>query len=195
MSVILKPAGASMSSRSEEQLHGDASRVTGSCDTCPLGGAIERRAFFREAAAAAAAVFAALGIVASDARAMPVRAVAALSARGDERTYPIPAADGATIDKEESVIVVRWQNLAYVFSLACPHQNTALKWEQHDAQFQCPKHHSKYRPDGSFIEGRATRGMDRFAVRRDGEKIVVDLDKLYQQDTDPAEWKAAFIPL
>ena len=99
----------------------------------------------------------------------------------------------ATIDREESVIVVRWQRTAYVFSLACPHQNTALKWEPKDAQFQCPKHHSKYRPDGSFIEGRATRGMDRFAVRRDGDKVIVDLDKLYQQDKDSAEWKSAFI--
>jgi len=184
-----------MSSRSEERQHGDASSATESCDTCPLGGAIERRAFFREAAAAAAGVFAALGIVASDARALPVRAVSALTVRGDERTYPIPTADGAMIDKEESLIVARWQNAVYVFSLACPHQNTALKWEPRDAQFQCPKHHSKYRPDGSFIEGRATRGMDRFAVRRDGEKVVVDLDKLYQQDTDPAEWKAAVISL
>jgi len=121
--------------------------------------------------------------------------VSALSARGDERTYPLPNADGATIDREESVIVVRWQGAAYVFSLACPHQNTALKWAPQDAQFQCPKHHSKYRPDGTFIEGRATRGMDRFAVRRDGDKVVVDLDKLYQQDKDPAEWKAALIPV
>ena len=184
-----------MSSRVEKQQHGDASHAAESCDTCPLGAAMERRTFFREAATAAAGVFAALGIVASEARALPVRAVSALSVLGDERTYPMPTVDGATIDKEESLIVARWQNALYVFSLACPHQNTALRWEQRDAQFQCPKHHSKYRPDGSFIEGRATRGMDRFAVRRDGEKVIVDLDKLYQQDTDPAEWKAAVILL
>lgn len=184
-----------MSSRIEEQQHGDASSAAESCDTCPLVDVMERRAFLRDAATVAVGVFAVLGVVASEARALPVRAASALSARGDERTYPIPAADGATIDKEESLIVARWQNAVYVFSLACPHQNTALKWEQHDAQFQCPKHHSKYRPDGSFIEGRATRGMDRFAVRRDGEKVIVDLDKLYQQDSDAAEWKAAVILL
>lgn len=184
-----------MSSRDETQRRRAASSADESCEACPLGAVVERRAFFREAAVAAAAAFAALGIVASEARALPVRAASALSARGDERTYPIPGEDGATIDKEESVIVVRWQSAVYVFSLACPHQNTALKWEQREAQFQCPKHHSKYRPDGSFIEGRATRGMDRFAVRRDGDKVVVDLDKLYQQDSDPAEWKAAVIQL
>lgn len=178
-----------LTSINEHSIHdGEAS-----CDACPLGEVIKRRAFLHDAAVAAAGIFAALGIVARDAQALPIRLVSAASARGDERTYPIPTADGATIDREESVIVVRWQGVVYVFSLACPHQNTALKWEQKDAQFQCPKHHSKYRPDGSFIEGRATRGMDRFAVRPEGDKVVVDLDKLYQQDKDPAEWKAAMV--
>jgi Rieske Fe-S protein len=166
-----------------------------SCSACPLGEAMARRAFIRDAALAAASVLATLGIVSSETRAMPVRVASALSAHEDERTYPIPTADGATIDKEESVIVVRWQGSVYVFSLACPHQNTALKWEQQESRFQCPKHHSKYRPDGSFIEGRATRGMDRFAIRRDGDKLVVDLDKLYQQNTDLEAWKAAVIQL
>ena len=164
-----------------------------SCEACPLGEAMVRRAFLRDAALAMAAIFAALGVASSEARAMPVRVASALSTHDDERTYPIPNADGATIDKEESVIVVRWQGSVYVFSLACPHQNTALKWEAPESRFQCPKHHSKYRPDGSFIEGRATRGMDRFAIRRDGDKVVVDLDKLYQQDTDLEAWKAAVI--
>lgn len=163
-----------------------------SCTGCALGELVERRAFFRDAMLAAAGIFAALG-AASRAQALPVRLVSALSAQGDERTYPLPNADGATIDREESVIVVRWENAVYVFSLACPHQNTALKWSAQDAQFQCPKHHSKYKPDGTFIEGRATRGMDRFAVARNGDKVVVDLDKLYQQDKDAAEWKAALI--
>ncbi|HEY2376614.1 MAG TPA: Rieske (2Fe-2S) protein [Gemmatimonadaceae bacterium] len=166
-----------------------------SCTECPLGEVLERRRFLRDAALAAVGIFAALGAVTSDARALPVRFASSLpvSARADERTYPIPNEDGAMIDREESLIVVRWQGTVYVFSLACPHQNTALKWEQREAQFQCPKHHSKYRPDGSFIEGRATRGMDRFAVRRNGDNVVVDLDKLYQQDKDAAEWKGAFI--
>jgi Rieske Fe-S protein len=166
-----------------------------SCLACPLGEVVQRRSFLREASLAVAGIFAALGVATPEARALPVRIVSALSKRGDERTYPIPAADGATIDRNESLIVARWQGALYVFSLACPHQNTALKWAPNDAQFQCPKHHSKYRPDGSFIEGRATRGMDRFAIRRDNDTVVVDLDKLYQQDKEPAEWKAAVIQL
>jgi len=172
-----------------------AAPAQSACGCCPLGEAVERRAFLREAAAAIVGVLAALGAGASEARALPVRLASAVSIRGDDRTYPIPAADGAVIDKKESLIIARWQGMIYAFSLACPHQNTALKWEQDDARFQCPKHHSKYRPDGSFIEGRATRGMDRFALRREGDSIVVDIDKLYRQDQDAAEWKAAVVQL
>jgi nitrite reductase/ring-hydroxylating ferredoxin subunit len=165
------------------------------CTSCPLGESLERRTFLRDAAAAALGVLAALGASTTEARAMPVRLATALAARGDERHYPLPVEDGVTIDRKESIIIARWSGMAYAFSLACPHQNTALRWEQKDERFQCPKHHSKYRPDGSFIEGRATRGMDRFAVRRDGENLVVDIDLLYRQDKDAADWKAAFIQL
>lgn len=180
------------SSKRDKSSIGDPPMRADSCEGCALGEVVERRVFLRDATLAAVGIFTALG-AASKAHALPIRFVSAVSARGDERTYPLPTADGATIDREESVIIVRWEGSVYVFSLACPHQNTALKWAPQDAQFQCPKHHSKYRPDGTFIEGRATRGMDRFAVRRDGDKVVVDLDKLYQQDKNAAEWKAAFI--
>jgi nitrite reductase/ring-hydroxylating ferredoxin subunit len=164
------------------------------CGGCPLVERHGRRAFLRDAAAymaAGVAALASLGASAADAQALPVRWISALAARGDERTYPLPAADGVNIDRRESVIVARWQGMVYAYSLACPHQNTALRWNAGDAQFQCPKHHSKYRPDGTFIEGRATRGMDRFAIRVEGETIFVDIDKLYREDQDAAEWKAA----
>ena len=47
----------------------------------------------------------------------------------DERTYPLPAADGVTIDRDTQVIVVRFQQHVYAFNLACPHENTALRWK------------------------------------------------------------------
>ena len=56
-----------------------------------------------------------------------------------------------------------------------------------------PKHESKYRATGEFIEGRATRGMDRLAVTRDGATVVVDLDRLFKQDVDPTGWNAAMV--
>ncbi len=126
---------------------------------------------------------------------LPVRFARALVRVGEDHVYPIPATDGATIDKENQVILVRFEQKAYAFALSCPHQNTALRWHPEDIQFQCPKHHSRYRPDGVFISGRATRSMNRYALRRDGETLVVDIDILYRQDKNGGEWEAAVVAL
>src|SRR5262249_49159206 len=127
---------------------------------------LERREFVRSALSSLAVAIGALGLPPSRAFASPVSFAAGVGARTD-KAYPIPAADGVVIDKGESVIIARFEDKLYAFSLACPHQNTALRWLAGPKRFQCPKHESKYRPTGEFIEGRATRGMDRFAIRRD----------------------------
>ena len=166
------------------------------CTGCPLPAAMERREFLR-AGALAMASLGLLGFGARDAKAMPVRSITALATRnGDaksEKHYPIPAADGVSIDKDNSAIIARADGKVYAFSLSCPHQNTALRWDGDDHQFQCPKHHSKYREDGTFISGRATRNMDRLPIKRAGNEIVVDVDTMYRQDENPAEWAAAFV--
>ena len=139
----------------------------------------------------------AVGVSKSTAFAMPLDFTNATRAKGNRRTYAIPAADGAQVDKESEVILVRWQDGLYAFSLSCPHQNTALKWNDGDHRFQCPKHHSEFTPDGTYVpdSGRATRNMDRFAITRDGTGVSVDLDKLYEQDTDGPQWAAAVVKL
>lgn len=154
-----------------------------------------RRALLRELAAGAAAAWIAVGASPALAAAAPLRWITPRRRDDDTVDYPIPDADGASIDRHEQVILVRHDGSVYAFNLSCPHQNTALRWEAADGIFQCPKHHSKYRPDGTFISGRATRGMDRFALRRNGDDVVVDLDLLYQQDENPAEWAAAVVQL
>ncbi|HEV8236844.1 MAG TPA: hypothetical protein VGP84_19660 [Gemmatimonadaceae bacterium] len=56
-------------------------------------------------------------------------------------------------------------------------------------------HERQYQPNGVFITGRATRGMDRFSVRRDGNKVVVDVNAMHKQDEDPSGWNAAVVKL
>ena len=164
------------------------------CTSCPLDP--DRREFLRTVTTALASL-GLLGLLPRDADAASVRALSALAPsardRRDEKRYPIPTSDGVSIDKDNSVIVARVNGKVYAFSLACPHQNTALRWNEDDRQFQCPKHKSRYRDDGTFIEGRATRDMDRLAVRRDGATLVVDIDALIQQDEHPTEWGAAYV--
>ena len=155
------------------------------CGGCTIG----RRAFLRDTAVAAAA----LAGISSLAGAMPVRWVSGLAGGARDVSYAVPETDGVSIDKDKEVILARSGKNVYAFGLSCPHQNTALKWQASDHRFQCPKHKSRYGADGVYIEGRATRSMDRYAVRLDGKNIVVNLDKLYEEDQDVALWKAAFI--
>ncbi len=155
---------------------------------CGLPG---RRQFLKDATLAVAAVMAALSATPREAAALPISLGRALRAAGDEATYPVPAGDGATIDRDNEVILVRWKGSLFAFALSCPHQNTALKWLGDDGRFQCPKHKSKYQPDGTFISGRATRNMDRFALRKEGKNVVVDLAKLYESDKQKQLWGEA----
>jgi Rieske Fe-S protein len=166
--------------------------VDADCDSCPLVG---RRKFFRDAGVMAAAVLFALGAVPGSAAAAQIEFVSALGGAREDKAYAVPAKDGAQIDKDNETIVARWQGKVYVFSLACPHQNTGLRWSDKENQFECPKHHSRFDPGGVYVKdsGRATRDMDRFAVRKDGNNIVANLDKLYQQDENEADWKTAFV--
>ncbi len=162
------------------------------CEGCAV--APDRRQFLQRAAAAAAGILLSLGATRQAALAETIRpTVGRLLFTGV--SYPIPAQDGAEIDKDNQVILVRWQGSVYAFNLSCPHQNTALRWEADDGRFQCPKHHSKYRPDGTFISGRATRGMDRLGITRQGDHVVVDIVTMYKEDANPAQWKAAVVTL
>ena len=150
-----------------------------------------RRSFLK--CAGAMFSLAALGIPDLEGAALPVAFGASASESGSERRYPIPAADGVTIDRKNQVITVRYQQHLYAFNLACPHENTALKWLAKDNRFQCPKHESKYQPNGTFTSGRATRNMDRLSIRRDGNDLYVDLSHIIKSDTDSAGWAAAAI--
>jgi len=156
-----------------------------------------RRRFLRDTFLSAAGAMVAVGMTRKAALAMPLEFANAKRASGSQRSYSVPAGDGAQVDKDNEVILVRWQNAIYAFALSCPHQNTALKWDDRDHGFQCTKHHSKFGADGTYIagSGRATRNMDRFAIQVQGGAVSVDLDKLYQEDEDAPQWQAAVVHL
>jgi Rieske Fe-S protein len=162
------------------------------CRACSVSG---RRDFLLDALRASALALAAIGMAPSAANAMPLRWISALSSNAQEKSYPIPGADGVQIDKDNEVILSRVGKQVFAFALACPHQNTALRWEAEDNRFQCPKHKSRYRADGTFIEGRATRSMDRYAVKLANNQIVVDIDKVFQDDMDKPAWQQAVVTL
>lgn len=161
------------------------------CEGCELGAT--RREFIRSGIAAA---FGALMVVgaAERAAASSIRWTAG-TRNGTTVSYAIPAQDGAEIDHANEVILVRWENNVYAFALACPHRRTALRWEKDNARFQCPRHHSKYQPDGTFISGRATRNMDRLSIQRQDAAIIVDLEARHKSNDDPTGWNSAVVKL
>lgn len=150
---------------------------------------------FLEAAGCFGLAVALLGLSSSEARALPVSMVEGIqnAQNSGERRYPIPATDSVNVDHAAQVIVARFRDHVYVFSLSCPHQNNAVKWLPNDHRFQCTKHDSQYQPDGVHTSGRATRNLDRYVIRRDGDLVVVDLHHWIQSDKDPAGWAAAAI--
>lgn len=166
--------------------------MTKSCEGCESLG--DRREFLRQAAGWATAVAAALAIPGRAAVALPIGMVTGRRNAGTGGvSYPVPAADGVLIDKANEVILARHQGSVYAFALSCPHQNTALRWLADEGRFQCPKHKSRYQPDGTFISGRATRSMDRLPIRRDGATVIVDADHVFESDKDQAAWSAAAV--
>lgn len=154
-----------------------------------------RRDFLRQAALLVSGALVGIAGPAASAEALPMTWGAPVAASGAELTFPIPAADGATIDRDNGVIVVRYQGKVFAFNLSCPHENAAVRWKAAVNRFECSRHDSRYEPNGTYTSGRATRNMDRFSLKRNGDAIVVDVSTLIQSDKDKAKWEAASLLL
>lgn len=177
-----------MARERQPHLDTDPTAGHGACgDDC--GHDAGRRTFLRDGLMAVAALSAIAG------GAAPLHALAreyatGLAASGTV-TYDLPAADGATIDRANRVILVRYQGMVHAFSLECPHKGTMVQWQPDQARFYCPKHKSTFKPEGTRIQGKAPRSLDRHPVRLDGGKVVVDTAVEIDAAKDAAGWSAA----
>ena len=154
-----------------------------------------RRDFLKQAAMLVSGTLVGMAGSAGPAQALPIAWGAPSEASGAELAFPIPAADGATVDRDNGVILVRYQGRMFAFNLSCPHENAAVRWKAAVNRFECSRHDSRYEPNGTYTSGRATRNMDRFALRRSGDTVVVDVSRLIQSDTSKAQWDAAVLLL
>ncbi len=163
------------------------------CAAC--ADADSRRDFLTRAAALVSGALVGIAGTAAPSAALPVTLGRSIGASGADLTYPVPAADGATVDRDNGVIIVRFQGKVYAFNLSCPHENAAVRWKPAVNRFECSRHDSKYDPGGVYTSGRATRNMDRFALKRSGDTIVVDVSRFIQSDTQKAQWEGAALTL
>ena len=88
---------------------------------------------------------------------------------------------------------MRWAGRVYAFSLACPHRGARLEWHAAERRVFCPEHEARFRPDGAHDSGRRTRALDRHDLRREGNRLIVQLDARRRADQDAAAWEAATV--
>ncbi|MDQ8169392.1 MAG: Rieske (2Fe-2S) protein [Gemmatimonadota bacterium] len=97
-------------------------------------------------------------------------------------SYPIPTTDGATIDRANKVILVRYQGMVHALARECPHKGTMVDWQPEQNRLYCPKHKSTFTANGTRIQGKAPRSMDRHPIRLEGGKLVVDTATVIEGD-------------
>jgi nitrite reductase/ring-hydroxylating ferredoxin subunit len=183
--------GDAMRRDTENPHHADDNSA---CGDCPM--VHSRRAFLRDIGVATAAALAAVALKGPTAAfAESVGEIAPLRANSREVSYAIPRANRVSVDVNNDVILARWENQLYAFSLKCPHKGERLEWRASEERVFCPKHKARFLAEGTHVSGRGKRDLDRHGLRRAGGAVVVDLGQVYRQDTDAAEWSAAVVTL
>lgn len=163
-------------------------------DNSGCGRLVDRRAFLSDAALIAVALLAGLG-ASTRAQAQSLGVLTAEPIATGGLSYAIPPTDGAAVDVVNKVLIVRASNAADAFSLACPHRGALLVWHGDESRVYCPKHKARFTPDGTHDSGRASRSLDRHAIRREGARLVVDTSVRLRADLDTAAWNSASINL
>ena len=89
-----------------------------------------------------------------------------------------------TFLQDQQVYIVRMPEGFYAVSAVCTHLGCITQWKPDADQIACPCHGSKFKPDGTKIEGPAPRPLPHFAISltEDGELLV---DKL--QNVKPTQ--------
>src|SRR5712692_4654746 len=93
---------------------------------------------------------------------------------GNPDLYPV---NSVTYLQNQQVYIVRKEEGFYAVSAVCTHLGCITQWKPEANQIACPCHGSKFRIDGTKIEGPAPRPLPHFAIALtlDGELLV---DKL-----------------
>jgi len=94
---------------------------------------------------------------------------------GNPDLYPL---NSVTYLQNQQVYIVRKEEGFYAVSAVCTHLGCITQWKPEANQIACPCHGSKFRIDGTKIEGPAPRPLAHFAIALtpDGELLVDKLE-------------------
>ena len=96
---------------------------------------------------------------------------------GNPDLYPVHS---VTFLQDQLVYIVRMPEGFYAVSAVCTHLGCVTQWKPDADMIACPCHGSKFRPDGTKIEGPAPRPLPHFAISLtpDGELLVDKLQSI-----------------
>ncbi len=87
-------------------------------------------------------------------------------------------ANSVTYMQDQQVYIVRTKDGFYAVSAVCTHLGCITQWKPEADQIACPCHGSKFKRDGTKIEGPAPRSLPHFSITltADGELLVDKLE-------------------
>jgi cytochrome b6-f complex iron-sulfur subunit len=96
---------------------------------------------------------------------------------GSPDLYP---AHSVTFLQDQQVYIVRMPEGFYAVSAVCTHLGCITQWKPDADQIACPCHGSKFKPDGTKVEGPAPRPLPHFGISltEDGELLVDKLQNI-----------------
>jgi len=96
---------------------------------------------------------------------------------GNPDLYPVHS---VTFLQEQQVYIVRMPEGFYAVSAVCTHLGCVTQWKPDAEMIACPCHGSKFKADGTKIEGPAPRALPHFSISltADGELLVDKLQNI-----------------
>ena len=96
---------------------------------------------------------------------------------GSPDLYPVHS---VTFLQDQQVYIVRMPEGFYAVSAVCTHLGCVTQWKPEAEMIACPCHGSKFKSDGTKIEGPAPRPLAHFAISltADGELLVDKLQNI-----------------
>ncbi len=99
---------------------------------------------------------------------------------GSPDLYPVRS---VTFLQDQQVYIVRMPEGFYAVSAVCTHLGCVTQWKPDAEMIACPCHGSKFKSDGTKIEGPAPRPLPHFGISltADGELLVDKLQNIKSQ--------------
>jgi menaquinol-cytochrome c reductase iron-sulfur subunit len=88
-----------------------------------------------------------------------------------------------TSEKTAAWVIKQPDGRAIAFAPQCTHLGCAYRWDERDGNFLCPCHNSRFSKDGKVLSGPAPRPLDRYAVRTEGNQLLIGAIEPVKKDS------------